>query len=262
MIKDNNKIDSTAIISDTVKLGKNIEIGPYTVIEGDVEIDDNTKIGANCHLQGWTKIGKNNKIDNYVTIGFPPQNIGYDGGKTYVIIGDNNKIGEYVTIHRGTTEGRGETKIGNHNVFNVYSHIAHDCNLGSNIVIDNYVNLAGHVTIYKGAYLEKMVGVHQFVKIGKLSRVEAHSKLIKDVPPYIIVNGHPAQVVGINEVGLNEKNIAEEIRDEIRNTYKILYKSNLNTTQAIEKLEKVRKNYKEIKDFISFLKNSNRGICR
>lgn len=258
----NNKIDDTAIISDSVQLGENIEVGPYTIIEGDVEINDNTTIGANCHLQGWTKIGKNNVIDNYVTIGFPPQNIEYDGSKTYVIIGDNNKISEYVTIHRGTAEGRGETKIGDNNTFKLYSHVAHDCSLGNNITLDNYVNLAGHITIYNDVYIERMVGVHQFVKIGNLSRIEAHSKLIKDLPPYIIVNGHPAQVVGINEVGLNDKDIDPDVREEIRKAYHILYESDLNISQAIEKLEKVSKSFKEIKDFISFLKNSNRGICR
>ena len=258
----NNKIHKTAIIADSVELGNNVEVGPFTIIEDEVEIGDNTKIGANCHLQGWTKIGENNRINNYVTIGFPPQNIGYDGSKTYVIIGDNNQIGDYVTIHRGTTEGRGETKVGDNNTFRLYSHVAHDCNLGNNITLDNYVNLAGHVTIYNDAHLERMVGVHQFVKIGTLSRIEAHSKLIKDLPPYIIVNGHPAQVEGINEVGLNDKNIDEEIREEIRKSYKILYESDLNISQATEELEKVSKNFKEVKDFISFLKNSNRGICR
>ncbi|MFO7814983.1 MAG: acyl-ACP--UDP-N-acetylglucosamine O-acyltransferase [Halanaerobiales bacterium] len=258
----NNKIEDTAIISDSVQLGQNIEVGPYTIIEGDVEIGDNTSIGANCHLQGWTKIGENNVIDNYVTIGFPPQNIAYEGSKTYVIIGDNNKISEYVTIHRGTAEGRGETKIGNNNNLKLYSHVAHDCSLGNNITLDNYVNLAGHIRIYNDVYVERMVGVHQFVKIGNLSRIEAHSKLIKDVPPYIIVNGHPAQVIGINEVGMNDKDIDPDVRDEIRKAYHILYESNLNISQAIDKLEKVSKSFKEVKDFISFLKNSNRGICR
>ncbi len=258
----NNKIDHTAIISDSVKLGNDVEVGPYTIITEEVEIGDNTKIGAYCHLQGWTKIGENNLIDNHVTIGFPPQNIGYDGSKTFINIGDNNKIGEYATIHRGTTEGRGETKIGDNNTFKLYSHVAHDCYLGNNIILDNYVNLAGHVVIYNDAYIERMVGVHQFVKIGNLSLIEAHSKLIKDVPPYIVVNGHPAQVAGINEVGLNDKNVDTDVREEIRKAYNILYESNLNISQAIEKLEKVSKNYEQIKNFINFLKNSNRGICR
>lgn len=258
----NNKIDHTAIISDSVKLGNNVEVGPYTIITEEVEIGDNTKIGAYCHLQGWTKIGDNNLIDNHVTIGFPPQNIGYDGSRTFVNIGDNNKIREYATIHRGTTEGRGETKIGDNNTFKLYSHVAHDCYLGNNIILDNYVNLAGHVVIYNDAYIERMVGVHQFVKIGSLSLIEAHSKLIKDVPPYIVVNGHPAQVAGINEVGLNDKNVDTDVREEIRKAYNILYESNLNISQAIEKLEKVSKTYEQIKNFINFLKNSNRGICR
>ncbi|MBS3811137.1 MAG: acyl-ACP--UDP-N-acetylglucosamine O-acyltransferase [Halanaerobiales bacterium] len=258
----NNKIDHTAIISDSVKLGNNVEVGPYTIITEEVEIGDNTKIGAYCHLQGWTKIGDNNLIDNHVTIGFPPQNIGYDGSRTFVNIGDNNKIREYATIHRGTTEGRGETKIGDNNTFKLYSHVAHDCYLGNNIILDNYVNLAGHVVIYNDAYIERMVGVHQFVKIGNLSLIEAHSKLIKDVPPYIVVNGHPAQVAGINEVGLNDKNVDTDVREEIRKAYNILYESNLNISQAIEKLEKVSKTYEQIKNFINFLKNSNRGICR
>lgn len=257
-----NRIHPTAIISDTVQLGDNVVIGPYTIIEDEVIIGDNNKIGSHCHFKGWTKIGDNNFIRDNVTIGFPPQNIEYDGKKTYVIIGDNNCICEYVTIHRGTKKGREETKIGDNNFFNIYSHIAHDCNLGNNITLENYVNLAGHVTVYNDAFIEKMVGVHQFVKIGSLSRIKAHSKLIKDLPPYIVVNGHPAQVIGINEVGLNKKEIKEEIKEEIRNCYNILYHSKLSFSQAIKKLEKETQNYNEIKVFIKFLKKSNRGICR
>ena len=255
-------IHETAIVNQGAKIGKNVEIGPYSVIGENVEIGAGTTIGSYAQIRGWTKIGENNEIHEGVSIGFPPQHVEYEGEKTYLFIGDNNIIREYVTIHRVTVDGGGETRIGNDNNLKVYSHVAHDCNLGNNITICNAANLGGHVTIENDAYISTLVGIHQFVKLGQLARVESHSKVIKDVPPYIKVKGHPAQVEGVNDIGLDKKGISGQLNKEINKAYQILYESNLNISQAIETMDQELQTSEEIEHFMRFLKSSTRGICR
>ena len=257
-----NKIHETAIIDPGAKIGEDVKIGPYTVIEENVEIGSGTCIGSHVKIEGWTKIGENNVIREGVSIGFPPQHLEYEGEKTYLFIGDSNQIGEYVTIHRGTIEGGGETRIGNNNTLEVYSHVAHDCNLGNEITLCNAANLGGHVIIENNAYISSLVGIHQFVKIGQAARVDSHSKLNKDLPPYVRVSGHPAQVQGINTSGLQEKGIPAELKDEIAKAFNILYKSDLNISQAIDTMDQELQTSEEIEHFIRFLKSSTRGICR
>ncbi|MFW5980601.1 MAG: acyl-ACP--UDP-N-acetylglucosamine O-acyltransferase [Halanaerobiaceae bacterium] len=256
------EIHDSAIVDPGAKLGKQVKIGPYSVIGENVKIGDGTTIGSYAQIEGWTQIGENNDIHDGVSIGFPPQHLEYKGEKTYLFIGDNNIIREYVTIHRGTADGGGETRIGNNNELKVYSHVAHDCNLGNNITLCNATNLGGHVIIENNAYLSTLVGIHQFVKIGELARVESHSKVIKDLPPYIKVKGHPAQVEGINAAGMEKKGISRSLREEIKKAYKILYKSNLNISQAIETMDQELQTSEEIEHFMRFLKSSTRGICR
>lgn len=255
-------VHKSAIIDPGAKLGKNVKVGPYTVIGENVEIGAGTRIGSYVQIQGWTQIGENNEIKDGVSIGFPPQHLEYEGEKTYLFIGDNNIIREYVTIHRGTVDGGGETRIGNNNVLKVYSHVAHDCNLGNNITICNATNLGGHVVVENNTFISTLVGIHQFVKIGELSRIESHSKVIKDLPPYIKVKGHPAQVEGVNMTGLEKKGISLKLKQEIKKAYKILYKSNLNISQAIENMDQELQTSDEIEHFMRFLKSSTRGICR
>ncbi|MFW6025534.1 MAG: acyl-ACP--UDP-N-acetylglucosamine O-acyltransferase [Candidatus Woesearchaeota archaeon] len=260
--KESVKIHDTAIIGEDVKLGPGVEIGPYSVIDGDVEIGKNTKIASHVQIAGWTKIGENNKIFNGVSLGLPPQHQDYDGEKTYLFIGDNNLIREYVTVHRGTVDGGGETRIGNDNLLMAYSHVAHDCSLANDIIMANAANLSGHVTIENEAYISGLVGVHQFVRIGRLAMIGAHSKATKDIPPFLEVKGHPAEVQGINVVGLRRHGIYNDLRDEIKKAYDILYNSSLNIGQAIEKMDQELKTGDEIEHFIRFLKSSSRGICR
>ncbi len=256
------RIHETAVVDPGAKIAKNVKIGPYSVIGENVEIGEGTEIGSYAQIEGWTTIGNNNIIGNGVSIGLPPQNLDYEGERTFLFIGDNNIIREYVTIHRGTVDGGGETRIGNNNQLMVYSHVAHDCNLGNNITIANAANLAGHVSVENNAYISRLVGIHQFVKIGQLSLVGSHSKVIKDLPPYIEVQGHPAMVKGINIVGLRKNGVSGKLKKEISKAYNILYKSDLNISQAIEKMDQELQTSKEIEHFIRFLKNSTRGICR
>jgi UDP-N-acetylglucosamine acyltransferase len=258
----NINIHPSAVVSPEAELAAGVEIGPYTVIGADVKIGSNVSIGASVHIDGWTRIGADNRIYNGCSIGLPPQHLDYDGEKTHVFIGDGNCFREFVTVHRGTVDGGGETRIGNGNYFKSYSHIAHDCILSNNITLGNCTNLSGHVVIENDATLESIVGVHQFVHIGELARVNTHSKVVKDIPPYIEASGHPAQVVGVNFSDLRKKKVDESLKQEIVKAYKILYDSGLSTEKALIKMDQVLKTSEEIEHFIRFIRSSTRGICR
>ncbi|MGB4177668.1 MAG: acyl-ACP--UDP-N-acetylglucosamine O-acyltransferase [Halanaerobiales bacterium] len=255
-------IHRTAIIASGARLGKGVKVGPFTVIGENVEIGDGTEIGAFAHLEGWTIIGKNNIIKDHVSIGQAPQYLGYGNEKTHVVIGNNNTIGEFVTIHRGTIDGLGETRIGHNNSIMSHCHIAHDCNLGNNIFMGSSTNLAGHVNIENDAWLEELVGVHQFVNVGKLSLVEFKSKVTKDVPPYIMVNGHPARVEGLNYKGMKRHGLETATIDEIVRAFNILYNSGMNISEAVQQMDQELLASKEVEEFIRFIKKSTRGICR
>ncbi|MFW6386757.1 MAG: acyl-ACP--UDP-N-acetylglucosamine O-acyltransferase [Bacillota bacterium] len=255
-------IHDTAIVHQGAKIGKNVEVGPYSIIGENVEIGEGTEIGPHVVIRGWTRIGKNNKIFHGASIGFIPQDLKFDGEKSYLYIGDNNTIRENVTIHRGTEEGGGETRVGSNNLIMAYCHVAHDCQLGNHIIMGNAVNLAGHVVVEDHAVITGLTGIHQFVQIGSIAMVGAHSKVVKDVPPYILVDGHPARVNGINVVGLRRNGIKPELRSEIKRAYKILYRSNLNMDEAIQKMDQELDASEEIEHFLRFLRNVQRGICR
>ncbi|MEJ6951246.1 acyl-ACP--UDP-N-acetylglucosamine O-acyltransferase [Halanaerobiaceae bacterium ANBcell28] len=256
------KVHPSAIINPGAKIGTNVEIGPYSIIGENVEIGEGTIVGSHVVIDGWTKIGKNNQIFHGASIGLEPQDLKYKGQETYLFIGDNNIIREYVTIHRGTETGLGETWVGNNNMIMAYCHIAHDCQLGNHIIMTNASNLAGHVIVEDHAVLSGLSGVHQFVRIGKMAMVGAHSKVVKDVPPYVLVDGHPARVNGINVVGLRRNGVKPELRHEIKRAYKMLYRSNLNISQSIERMDQELDASEEIEHFLRFLRNAQRGICR
>ena len=255
-------IHPTAIVHPKAKLGREVVIGPYSIIGENVEIGDFTVVDSNVVIDGWTSIGKKCHIYHGASIGCEPQDLKFKGEKSYLFIGDNNLIREYVTISRGTEGGGGETRIGNNNLFMAYSHVAHDCQIGNHVVIDNSVALAGHVIIEDRVIIGGLSGVHQFTKIGKMAMIGGMTKIVKDIPPFMLVDGNPAKVAGINIVGLRRNEIPPEVRDQIKNAYKILYRSNLNVTQAIEQMEQELTSSPEIDHFIRFLRNAERGICR
>ncbi len=254
-------IHETAVIKPGAKLGKGVEIGSYSVIGSNVEIGTGTRVGSYSYIEGWTKIGENNKIGNGDSIGLPPQNQDYEGEKTYLRMGNNNIIRDYVTIHRGSSSGRGKTLIGNNNLFRVYSHVAYDCQLGDHIILSNSANLANNVNIDDYASIAKLVGVHQDVRIGQFSMIETHSKLIKDLPPYVKASGHPARVEGLNKKILQEQKISVSLRRQIEKVYDLLYNSELNMSQALRQIKDEVQMYDEIRSFVKFIENSERGIC-
>ena len=255
-------VHETAIVEPGAKIGKNVKIGPYAIIGENVEIGDGTEVGSHTVIKGCTKIGKNNKIFNSVSIGQVPQDLKFNGEKSFLEIGDNNTIREFATIHLGTEEGGGITKIGNDNLIMAYCHVAHDCQLGDNIIMSNAATLAGHVIVEDAAVISGLTGVHQFVRIGKMAMVGGGSKVVKDVPPYILVDGHPASVNGINIVGLRRNGVSPDIRRKVKEAYKILYRSNLNVSQAVDKMDQELDSSPMIEHFLRFLRNAQRGICR
>ena len=256
------EIHETALVHPNATIGRNVVIGPYAIIGENVEIGNNCIIGPHVTIEGWTTIGDNNRIYHGASIGCEPQDLKFRGEKSFLVVGDNNIFRENVTINRGTEGGGCETRIGNNNLFMAYSHVAHDCQLGSHVIMGNCSALAGHVVIEDRVNISGLSGVHQFCKIGKMAMVGFSSKIVKDVPPFIIVDGNPAKVCGINVVGLRRNEIESEIRDEIKKAYRILYRSNLTINRAMEQMEQELQGSQEIDHFIRFLRNAERGILR
>jgi UDP-N-acetylglucosamine acyltransferase len=255
-------IHETAIVHPGAVIGRNVSIGPYAVIGENVEIGDNCVIGPHVVIDGWTTIGDGNRFYHGGSIGCEPQDLKFKGEKSFLVIGDNNIFRENVTISRGTEGGGLETRIGNYNLFMAYSHIAHDCQVGNHVILGNCSALAGHVVVEDRAIISGLTGVHQFTKVGKMAMIGACSKIVKDIPPFILVDGNPAKVSGINIVGLRRNGIDSEVRDEIKKAYKILYRSSLTITRAIEQMEHELQGGQEIDHFIRFLRNAERGILR
>lgn len=259
---DFNNIHETAIVAPGAKIAKDVEIGPYTIIGEDVKIDSGTEIGAHVIIEGQTRIGKNNKIFHGAVIGKKPQDLRFKDEKGCVEIGNENTIREFAIIHCGTETGNGVTKIGDNNLIMAYCYVSHDCQLKNNITITNAVDFGEHVTVEDSVVITGLAEIYEFVNIGKLAMVGAHSKVTKDIPPYILVDGNPASVHGINVVGLRRNGITSELRKEIKKAYKYLYRSDNNTSQAIEKMDKELNKSSEIEHFLSFLRNTSREICR
>ena len=255
-------IHETAIVHAGASLGRDVVIGPYSIIGKNVILGDRCIVGPHVVIDGWTTIGRENRFDQGSSIGCMPQDLKFRGEKSELIIGDHNVFREYVTASRGTEGGGGVTRIGNHNLFMAYSHIAHDCQVGSHVIVANATNFAGHVQIEDYVRFGGLCGVHQFTKIGKMAMIGACTKIVKDVPPFVLVDGNPARVAGINVVGMRRNGIEPETRDELKKLYRILYRSNLGVMQAVEQMEQESQGGAEVDHFIRFLRNAERGICR
>ena len=255
------QIHPTAIIDPTAVLHKNVVIGPYAVIGPDCEIGEGSRIDAHVVIGAHTRMGKNNHIFPHAVIGEEPQDLKYHGEFSTVVIGDSNSIREYCTIHRATGENQ-ETHIGSHNMLQAYVHVAHNCNLGDYIVISSFSGLAGHVTVEDHAVIGGMSGIHQFVKIGSVAMVGGMSKIVQDVCPFVIVDGNPSRVVGLNSVGLSRNHINQDIKKELKRAYRLIFRSGLRLDDAINQMEQELSSTPEIEHLLSFLRNCDRGLCR
>jgi UDP-N-acetylglucosamine acyltransferase len=255
-------IHETALIGSNVKLGNNVSVGAYTIIEGHVEIGDDTNIGAHVVIKGHTKIGKNNKFLQFGSIGEDPQDLKYKGEETYLDVGDNNLFREFCTINRGTVSGGGVTKIGNNNMFMAYVHVAHDCLVGNHIICANNATLSGHVEIEDYASLGGLSAVHQFCRIGSYAFVGGGSMVDKSVPPFIRISGYYAKPYGLNTVGLMRRGFSKERIADIKAMYRIVYRKNLTLKEAIETLKKEYANAEDLNMYLRVLENTERGIVR
>ena len=253
-------IHPTAIVNKQAKLAEDVEIGPYSIVGENVSIGANTKIKERVFLED-TKLGKNCKIFSGAVIGSIPQDLKFKGEKSLVKIGDNNIIREYVTINRGTV-AHGETTIGEGNLIMAYSHIAHDCLIGNGVIIANGGALAGHVNIEDKVVIGGLVAIHQFVRIGELSIIGGCSKVIKDIPPYALVDGHPTKIYGLNSVGLRRTNFSSDLIAQLKKAFKILFFSSISLTEGLEKVGKEVALSPEVLHLIEFIKNSQRGIAK
>ena len=256
---NNNSIHHTAIISTRSILGKNVSIGPYCIIEGDVIIGDNTKIDSHTIIKKYTTIGNNCEIFSHCVIGEIPQDKKYEGEKTNLSIGNNTVIREFCTLNRGTKESK-ITKIGNDCLLMAYVHVGHDCIIKNDIILANGVQLGGHVIIDDYAIVGGLTPVHQFCRIGKNSLVGGGLRVVQDIPPYIIANGQPLRFSGINILGLRRKKFNSNQRTNIKNVYKLIYNSNYNLSQALEKIKNTFNESEEISSILNFIKSSERGL--
>jgi len=254
-------IHPTAIIQKKAEVDGSVNVGPYCIIEENVKIKKNTTLIGHIVIQGKTEIGENCTISPFASIGGPPQDITYKGEDTSLIVGNNNLIKEYVTINRGTPSGAGITKVGDSNFLMAYVHIAHDCQLGNNIIMANCATLAGHVHIDDFAILAGLCAVHQFCRIGKCSFVSGLTGVPKDVPPFMIAAGNRAKLYGLNIVGLERRGFPKEEIAQLKKAYRILFRSSLPLSTSLKIIQEELKD-QYVDELIEFIKSSKRGICR
>ena len=252
-------VHPAAFVDVRAELGTGVSIGPNTLVGPDVVIGDGTSVGANCLIEGWTEIGRENRIFHCVVIGSEPQDFKYGGEKALVRIGDRNAIREFATIHRATGEGN-QTLVGDDNYIMAYAHVAHNCIVGNHTVLSNAVNMAGHVTIGDHAAVSGLSVIHQFVRIGAYSYTGGGSRVAIDVIPYIKVAGNPPVVNGLNTVGLQRNGFSSDSIAVLKKAYRLLFRSELNVAQAVERIRQELPPTDEIKHLIDFIESSERGI--
>ncbi|MDD4051495.1 MAG: acyl-ACP--UDP-N-acetylglucosamine O-acyltransferase [candidate division Zixibacteria bacterium] len=254
-------IHPTAIISPKAELHETVEVGPYTIIEENVTIGEGTHIASGALIASGARIGKNVRISHGAVIGTLPQDLKFGGEETIAVIGDNTVLREYVTVNRGTRES-GSSDVGRDCFLMAYAHVAHDCKLGDHVIMANSVNLGGHVHVDRYAIIGGLVPVHQFVRIGAHCMIGGGFRAQQDICPYSLVGGHPLKVIGLNQVGLKRRNFSKETIQALQKTFKILFFSRLNTTQALERLRVEVEQIPEVQEIITFVETSPRGMVK
>ncbi|HID31051.1 MAG TPA: acyl-ACP--UDP-N-acetylglucosamine O-acyltransferase [Desulfobacterales bacterium] len=256
-------IHPTAVIDSKAEIDSTVEIGPYSVIAGDVEIHAGTIIGSHVTIDRYATIGPECKIFHHAAIGAVPQDLKFEGEKSVVKIGRGTTVREFVTIHRGTEVGGGITEIGEENFLMAYTHIAHDCFTGRRVIFANAATLAGHIRVGDCATLGAFVAVHQFVRIGDYAFLGGMTAVRKDIPPYVLASGTPhARLYGLNAVGLKRHGFSAESMRTLKRTYRILFRQGLTLTEGIEKAGTEVDQIPEVVNLIKFIESSERGITR
>jgi len=254
-------IHSTALVDPAARLADDVEVGPFTVIGPDVEIGPGSRIGPHVVIKGPTVLGARTRIFQFASVGEDCQDKKYAGEPTRLVMGDDNVVREGVTLHRGTVQDRGETTIGSRNLFMAYVHVGHDCVIGNDCILANQVTLAGHVRLGDFAILGGLAAVHQFCHFGTHAMAGGGSIITKDTPAYVMINGNPAQVHGLNLVGLKRRGFSREALKALSEAYRLVYRQGLNVEQALEEIRR-RFQLAETEAFVSSIEASTRGIIR
>jgi UDP-N-acetylglucosamine acyltransferase len=256
-------IHPAAIIDPKAEIGEGVEIGPYSVIEKGVSIGEGTKIGPHVVIREGTQIGRRCQIFQFSSIGEAPQAFAYKGEKTSLLIGDQNIIREFVTLHRGTPHGGGKTMIGNANYLMAYSHVAHDCQIGNQVVLANGATLAGHILIEDNAIIGGLSAIHQFCRIGTHAFISGLTGVTLDIPPYMLSSGSRAKLFGLNAVGLKRAHFREETLRALKKAYRIIFRSGLTLGKALKSVgEDEISQMPEVQHLLQFIEHSKRGISR
>lgn len=253
-------IHPTATVHPKAELGQDVDIGPYAVIGEHVCLGEGTRVGPHSVIDGWTTIGQHCDVGVGAALGGAPQDLKYRGQRSFLRVGDHNCIREYVTVHRSAEED-GATSIGSHAFLMAYTHVAHDCRLGDHVIMVNYAGLSGYVEVEDRAFISGHNAVHQFVRIGYLAMVSGASRVVKDIPPFMIAEGNPTRIRGLNVVGMRRLGLAPQVRAELRQAYRLLYRSGLNISQALERLRQAGTTGSEVQRLIAFVEAAKRGIC-
>jgi UDP-N-acetylglucosamine acyltransferase len=257
------KAHPTAIIDSQAKIACSVTVGPYSVIGGSVELGEDCEVMSHVVLGGPTKMGKGNRIFPYASIGLDPQDMKYQGEQTSLEVGDENIFREFVTVHRGTAEGGGLTSIGSHNLLMAYVHIAHDCRLGDHVIMANGASLAGHIEIGSHATVGPFCGIHQFTRIGAYSFLGAYTVVNQDILPYSRTTApRPTEVLGVNRLGLERRGLSKEDVAELDKAFRLLCRSKLNTSQALEAVEAQGLHSEHVKALVEFIRSSERGVAK
>jgi len=255
------QIHPTAIVHPNAKVGSGCRIGPYCVIGEHVAVGDNCFFHSHVVVDGHTTLGSGNEVFPFASIGLKSQDLKWSGGTTHTQIGNNNTFREYVTVNSATSDGNA-TIIGNDNHILAYSHIAHDVKLANDIVMSNVATLAGHIIVEDGAVIGGLAAVHQFCRIGKMSIIGGCSKVVQDVPPFMMADGNPAQTRTINKIGLERHGVSEEVQAVLKQVYKILFREGLTISNALARIEAELPASPELRHLVEFVRTSKRGISK
>jgi len=253
----NNQIHPTAVVSSKAEIGRDVVIGPFTVIEDDVYIGDRTEVGPHVQIADGARLGSDCKVFAGAALSTVPQDLKFDGEKTYLHVGDRTVIREYVTLNRGT-KASGKTVVGSDNLIMAYVHAGHDCSIGNHVIIANSVQFGGHCEVEDYAVVGGLAGIHQFVRIGKYAMVGGISRASLDVPPYVMAGGHDSfRFEGLNMVGLKRKGFSSVQIDRIRSVYRIIFQSGLLLGNALEKVQQECERTPEVEEILAFFGNSS-----
>ena len=255
-------IHETAIVSPEAEIGEGCYIGPFSTVGAEVMLGSGVRLDSHVVVDGPTSIGDETHVFPFASIGLAPQDLKYAGEPTSTEIGKRNHIREFVTIHRGTEGGGGRTKIGDDNLFMAQAHVAHDCQIGNSVIMANAATLAGHVEIADRANVGAYSGVHQFCRVGLEAFIGGYSVVVKDAPPYAIIQGNHAKCYGLNKVGLKRRGYSKETIERLHRAYHLLLSAKLNTSQAVERIRSEISDCPEVDILVSFIESSKRGVVK